>query len=298
MKLYKYIIGVVLFCASSILVRAQNSDTTYWKRSFKGGLNLSQASFSSNWSAGGFNSIGAGAYINAKANYQKEKNSWDNQMELLYGFVNTADQGYRKANDRIFLDTKYGYALSAKWNMFLALNFTSQFAKGYKFEKDVNGVEQSSLISAFLAPGYITTSWGFEYHPVDYFHLRLSPFAPRATIVRISDLAVDNNYGVPVGQTVRYEWLAFQALADFDKDLSENVHLKWIYMMYINYENLTLDQIDHRLDAVLSVKLAKYFDIKLNLTLLYDKDQDDKIQVSQGLGIGFAYSIQNYKEEK
>ena len=32
------------------------------------------------------------------------------------------------------------------------------------------GVEQEILISDFLAPAYITSAWGVEYHPVDYFY--------------------------------------------------------------------------------------------------------------------------------
>jgi hypothetical protein len=72
----KIVLLAGLFFTINLL--AQDSDTTYWKKSFNGSLSLNQASFSDNWTAGGINSIGFSALLNYKANYLKGKNSWDN----------------------------------------------------------------------------------------------------------------------------------------------------------------------------------------------------------------------------
>src|SRR5687767_6765136 len=106
-----------------------------WKKKLVFNLNVNQASFSSNWKAGGVNSIGLNGLFNYKANYSKNRDSWDNEIGLLYGFVNNSGQGYRKTLDRILLDTKYGYKLSDNWGLFTNLNFLSQFSKGYNYEK-------------------------------------------------------------------------------------------------------------------------------------------------------------------
>lgn len=279
---------------------AQDADTTYWKKAFEGSLSFNQASFSDNWTGGGVNSVGFNSRINYKANYLKGKNSWDNEIDLLFGFLNTDGQGYRKNNDRIYLDTKYGRALSDKWNTYGAFNILTQFAPGYQYEKDSLDRDVAKQVSEFLAPGFFTASWGFEYTPKPYFKLRLSPFSPRLTVVKNKELYqnVENNYGVEIGKTTRWEWLAFQLMADFDKDLSENVNLKFKYIMFANYETLELNKIDHRLDAILSIRFAKYFDVNLSGILVYDYDQDQDIQLSQALGIGFLYTFKNYKEEK
>ncbi len=293
------IILLIPFLFSTLTTMGQQ-DTTYWKNTFKSGMSLNQAAFSSNWTGGGVKSVGFNAYINFKANYKKGNRSWDNVIDLLYGSVNNEGQGLRKTNDKIYLDTKYGIGLNKKWDVFISANFLSQFANGYRYEKDGSGVEQDTLISRFLAPGYLTFAWGFEYHPVDYFKLRLSPLAPRFTF-QTSDLIasnVENNYGVDLDKKVRQEWLAFQLLADFDKDLTKTLNLKWRYIMFINYQNFSFDQIDHRLDLVLSAKVAKYIDVNLSLIGIYDKDQSDEIQFSEALGIGFVYTIQNYKEKE
>ena len=284
---------------ASQYIFAQESDTTYWKNAFNGSLSLNQASFSQNWTAGGVNSIGLNSLINYKANYLKGRNSWDNEIDLLYGFVNNDGQGFRKTNDRIYLDTKYGRQIGSKWNVFGSFNVLTQFAPGFKYEKDAQGVETASKISDFLAPGFFTTAFGFEYTPQPYFKLRLAPFAPRLTVVRDKELYlnIDNNYGVEIGKTTRWEAAAFQFLADFDKDLNENINLKFRYLIYANYETFNFEQIDHRLDAILSAKIAKYFDVKLSGILVYDYDQIDEVQLSQGLSIGFVYTIKNFEEE-
>lgn len=297
-RLLQYCILIVL-AGGAAMAQDGEKDTTYWKNAFQGGINLNQAAFSSNWSAGGINSIGVNAYINFKAKYKKDRNSWDNEIDMLYGFVNNEGQGYRKTNDRIFLDTKYGYALNSKWNVVAAANFLSQFAKGYRYEEDADGIEQEILISDFLTPGYLTLGLGFEYKPVDYFSLRISPISPRFTFVTNEDVLtnVSGRYGVDPGKNVRTEWAAAQLIADFDKDLTENLNLKWRYILFANYQNLGFDNLDHRLDAILSAKVWKYIDVNLNFIMLYDKDQDDDIQLSQALGIGFVYSKKNYKDE-
>ena len=68
-------------------------------------------------------------------------------------------------------------------------------------------------------------------------------------------------------------------------------------MLFANYETLDIDQLYHRLDAILSAKIAKYFDVKLSGMLVYDYDRDKDIQLSQALGIGFVYTFKNFTDD-
>src|ERR1041385_6474325 len=101
---------------------------TRWKKAFKAGLNLNQSSFTSNWKAGGTNSLGYTVFLNYRANYKGEHNSWDNEIDFQYGMVNNAGLGSRKILDRLFVDTKYGKTLNKKWDLALSANLLSQFA--------------------------------------------------------------------------------------------------------------------------------------------------------------------------
>ena len=69
---------------------AQNPDSLIWKKKLNFALNFNQASFSSNWKAGGVNSIGFNSLFNYKANYKRERVSWDNEIDLAFGFDNKA----------------------------------------------------------------------------------------------------------------------------------------------------------------------------------------------------------------
>ncbi len=274
--------------------------TTNWRKSFKAGLNINQANFSSNWKGGGVNSFGFNTLVNFKANYKKDKASWDNEIDLLYGMVNNEGQGVRKTMDRVYIDTKYGYAIASKWDAFVAINVLTQFAKGYKYVKDANGVEQGQLISDSFSPVFITATLGAEWKPVSYFKMRFSPIAPRVTILRNNDgrySAVDPvaPYGVNVGESDRFEFYAFQMTADFDKDIATNMNLKVRYMMFANYKTFEINKVDHRVDMNLTAKVNKFFNVSLGGIFLYDFDQDASPQYSQALSLGVLYTFQNFQ---
>jgi hypothetical protein len=275
------------------------SDTTVrWKKKLNFSLNLNQASFSSNWKAGGINAFGFNTLFNYKANYKQNRSSWDNDIDLAFGFVKNSGLGYRKTIDRIYLDTKYGYDLSKNWAVFTSLNFLSQFGKGYNYLDD----DTEQLISDFFAPAFITAALGFEYHPVEYFKVRIAPLAPRITVVqdpvRFTKSVGPTPYGVDSTENVRYEWMGAQLMAEFDKNIFENVNLKWRYVMFANYETLAGRTLDHRLDLDLIAKVGKYINVGFGGILLYDYDQDSDAQLSQVFSIGFLYTFQNYTESK
>lgn len=288
------------FIISTMIGQAQSAqpDTLKWKRKFHINLNFNQAAFSSNWKAGGINSLGFNSLLFYKANYKEGRRSWDNDLDLAFGFVRNSGQGYRKTIDRIFIDTKYGYDISKNWAIFSSLNFLSQFSKGYNFKDDGT----IDLISDFMAPAFLTSAWGFEYHPVDYFKLRLAPIAPRLTVVqdprRFTRTVGPRPYGVDSTETTRMEWLAFQALAEFNKEIVTNINLKWRYMMFANYQTLEPKNIDHRLDLDILAKVNRFINVGLGGILLYDIDQDTGAQFSQIFTFGFLYTFQNYEEEK
>ena len=280
----------------------QAAPTPLWRKALKTSLGVNQALLSNNWRGGGVSSIGFNAALNVQANRKEGIHSFDNTADLLFAFTDTKGLGYRKGQDRLFLDTKYGRDISTDWNMFLSLNLLTQFAPGYEYDDDAAGNARARLTSDFFAPAFITAAYGFEYHPVPFFKIRLAPFAPRLTVVqqvgRFVETIGPTPYGVNPGHSTRFEVLAAQVLAEFDKNLNDNVNLKARYLLFANYRNLTGQEIDHRLDVGLTAKVGKYVNVALNGIALYDFDQDNAIQYSQGLTIGLAYAVQNFEDTK
>jgi hypothetical protein len=273
-------------------------DTSWRKIEF--GVNLTQGSFSSNWTGGGVSSIALGALFNALSEKKKGRHSWRNDFQSQYGIVKNESQGSRKNLDRLFFDTKYNYALTEKWSLFGNFNLLSQFANGYNYSSSTHpdSINFKTKVSGLFAPAYLTEAIGIEYRPVPYFFIDLAPGAVRQTIVSDDKLYlnVDGNYGVKPGKKFHNEVGIAQLVANFDKDLAKNVNLKFRYLLFTAYNrNQVTDKKefknDHRLDAMLTAKIAKYFNVNLGAILVYNKSQVDDIQFAQGLSIGFLYTF-------
>ena len=270
-------------------IRNEMAVDTSWKKKAEFGANLNQGSFSSNWTGGAVNSIAMGAHLNAVLTYDKGLNSWRNDFQAQYGIVRNKGQESRKSVDRLFFDTKYGREVSEHWSLIANLNFLSQFTNGYDYDKDPDGALVRRKVSGLFSPAYLTEAIGIEYRPTDYFFLTFSPGAIRQTIV--SDLNLyktfPKNYGVPIGRRVRSEVALMQLVANFDKEVAQNLNLKFRYLLFANYKNL--GAIDHRLDANLTAKINKYWNVNLGAIMIYDQDQSLDVQLAQSLSIGFLY---------
>ncbi|TDE12384.1 DUF3078 domain-containing protein [Dyadobacter psychrotolerans] len=277
--------------------RLKTPGDTAWRK-IEFGANLNQGSFSSNWTGGGVNSVAVGLFFNALSEQKKGKNSWRNDFQSQYGVVRNKGQQSRKNVDRIFFDSKYNRELTAKWSLFGNVNFLSQFANGYDYSTNPDSIGFKKKVSGLFSPAYVTEAIGIEYKPVPYFFLDFAPAALRQTIVADKDLylTMPKNYGVEIGKRVRNEVGIIQFVANFDKDVAKDINLKFRYLLYTSYakNQMTLKREfngDHRLDAMITAKIAKYFNVNLGAIVIYDKDQSNDIQFAQGLSVGFLYSF-------
>jgi len=282
-------------------IESEKKDTTFWKINAKSGLTFSSVNISDNWASGGNDATSMGLLGFGKASYQREKVEWVSQADLQYGRIwNDINDEIisRKSADKLSLDSKFGYRVNKKWNAFSSLSLLSQFDEGFR--------DDTVEISNFFAPAYITSSWGVEYKPNDFFYARVSPFSPRITIVNDTSLhkALPENYGVDIGEKIRYEWKAFKITASFDKNLVENISLKADYELFANLDGITADNIDHRLDLLITAKIYKFLNLTITGNLIKDLDQvdveggDKKWQSSFQIGLSILLNYQNYKEKK
>lgn len=285
---------------------ASKTDTTYWQKSFNGGLNFNQASFS-NWSGGGVNSVAIGGVVAARALYEKGKKSWDNTADLQLGYVTQLGIS-RKSSDQMLLISVYGWRIAPKWDFFLSGTFNSYFAPGYRY--DALPMNETRLkISNFFSPAQLTIAAGIAYRPNDWFSLRMSPLAPRFTFlgdqsVRVRQQAdgtyvydpTQTAYGVAPGKSSRTEWLAFQLQAALTKNITSNISLNARYQMYMSYADPS--NINHRVDLVMAAKINKYLSTTFGLIALYNKDFNSNLQIQQTLGIGLSYAFSSFRTKK
>jgi len=292
-----------------------------WKVEGYGAVNLNQVSFT-NWAAGGDNSVSFSLIGNLSAKYAKNRQSWDNSANLNYGLIYTKEFGMRKNEDKLELESKYGYALTENKKLALALlgNFKSQFASGYNYPND------SVVISKFAAPGYLTIALGIDWKPVDYFSLFVSPATGRILFVRDQDIANSGQYGndaavldsvgniITQGDKMRFDFGAYLS-AKFQKEVVKNITIMSKFDLFANYTGDTKDSKvpDVNWETAFLFKVNDYLSASLNLLLLYDKeimiakdDNDngsieaneitDRVQFKEALGVGLTYKFTNKKK--
>lgn len=193
----------------------------YWTNSIMTNIKFGQTSLT-NWAAGGDNTVTLQAFIDGNAKYNKNDVFWNNRLQLDYGFIYASSKPIlQKSDDRIYLESKFGYKNASMKNFSLSINydFKSQFNTGYDYLtpsvpedfKDSEGnipdldelahKDQVSLWkdarkvkSGFLAPAYTNLAVGIDLKPAKWLSLNLAPLTGGVVIVRNESLR--KNYGM------------------------------------------------------------------------------------------------------
>ena len=116
--------------------------------------------------------------LSVQSSYKKDSLSWDNYMDLRYGFLKEDGNDMTKSSDRIEFNSKLGYNTGTGWNYAALVNFKSQFAPGYNYPRTPN----DTYISKFLAPAYINIALGMDYKN-EFLTLIISPATGKFTML-------------------------------------------------------------------------------------------------------------------
>lgn len=292
---------IPLLLSLSLLIHAQDtiSADTLWKFTGVTSLNFSQLSLT-NWAAGGRNSISGNALVKLSPDYDDGTVQWDNDLVLGFGLNKQGSDPTIKSDDQIDLSSKLGYRASKNWFYSGLLNFKTQFAEGYDEEDEVNRPK----ISNFMAPGYLSLSFGMDYKPNDKLSILLAPVSGKVTFVLDEELSEAGSFGLDPGQKVRAE-IGANIKAAYKNEILKNVILDTKLELFSNYlENP--QWIDVNWDLLLTLKVNEYISASIMTQLIFDKDiefdvdttgdgvydsVESRVQFKELLGIGFAYNF-------
>ena len=185
--------------ASAPVEEAPAPAPKYWTSSIALNLGFNNTILE-NWAAGGYNTMNLTSSLDAKANYKKELMSWNNRLQLDYGFLSSADKKgiLQKSNDRIYLESKWAYqtAPSSKLNYTASFDFRSQFTDSPPaYVQDEGGVcKESGIKSGFLSPAYTNLALGIQWTPSGFFDINIAPLTGGFTIV--TNQALRSSYGM------------------------------------------------------------------------------------------------------
>lgn len=293
---------------------------TSWKTGAFLSFSFNQVALT-NWAGGGQSALSATLVGNFFANYKKDKTIWDNTIDAGYGLLKSGDANYRKNEDKVELNSKYGR--NAKGNFYYSalLNIKSQFAPGYNYPND------SVVISRFAAPAYVSVALGIDYKPVPYFSLFFAPATGRLVVVTDQKLADVGQFGVKPatydamgsklsnGETVRAEFGAYLRTR-FQKDIFNNVNLLSTLSLFNNYtDKIATRRANMNVDwqTMLNIKAGKFLTFSVFTHVLYDNNIDipiygdvtvggttykdvvvskgPRLQFKEVLGIGISYKF-------
>ncbi|MFA0960977.1 DUF3078 domain-containing protein [Roseivirga sp. BDSF3-8] len=269
----KKLFTAIMLMVLPIAVWAQDDSTeevdTTWITGGDVALNFSNVSLS-NWAGGGQSSISLGGIFNTFAKMEDDRNLWQTDLQLAYGLIKQGDNELRKSDDAILLISQYGYKLTKHWHLSTKFDFRTQFAPGYNFPEDVDGLEQKQLISEFMAPGYLLFSPGITYTKKK-FSATLSPATAKWTFVLNDSLATAGAYGVDPEKNVRTQ-IGMNFAAAYEKEIAKNVTFSTLLNLFNDYETFGL--IDVNWETLFIMKVNEWLSTSFTTQLIYDDDID------------------------
>jgi len=271
------------FYASENVVKteqvADTSSKNLWTKSWLLNLSGNQATYR-NWSQGGVNTIAITASTLAKFKFSGSNFANSMRVNLQLGQTWLDGDDSRKTADLINLKNKVDYFLGTqKLSAFGELDFRTQFVKG--FDDD-----NLKVVSAFMAPGYLTESVGFSYQPNKNASGQLG-VGLRQTFVRVDSL--DQFYGLDVDEDIRSEGGLTIAFT-FDKDFADTFNYSGELISFTNLL-LPIKRTDIIFRNELSGKLNSFLSTIIQFELMFDDDVSKKLQLRQAISVGLNIKL-------
>ena len=287
---------------------------SYWTTFAVFDLGFNQTSLWS-WASGGYNSATLRAGIDANANYARDLATWDNRLQLMYGFLWSADKEnlIQKSADLMQFESRFGYKTSeeSKWKYTADLTFKSQFTDSYdSYKQDGNGSWSGQLKSGFFAPGYLTFGIGMAWDPASWFDLNISPVTGGYTFCNIPELR--KGYGMKLrdaaldpGIGTNYYPALFQLGAQLKMNLKASVNDIFTYetqlILFTDYLNHPFVWNRVNWDNKFGLLVGKYIKIAFDTWLIYDpivlvadksgNDIRQRVQFKEFFSVNFTYTL-------
>jgi hypothetical protein len=304
------LLACIQFANSQMIVTTLPDSITYWERTNKVGMDISEIAFV-NWSVGGNNSITILGKGNFARNYHKKNLNWDNELVLRYGLNSQEGQEMRKTDDQIQLTSTFGYRRDtvSNWYYSAKFNFNTQFANGYAYPNT------EDEISGPFSPAYIFLGVGSEYIRKDLgLNAYFSPLTNKTTLVLNRTLANQGAFGVEPavydaegnlissGKTSRTE-VGILVTNSIKRQLFKNIMLDHKISFYTDYLN-NFGNIDVDWQWSLDMTVNEYVKANIGAHIIYDddikskeevngeiKEGGPKLQLKQMLGLGLSYTF-------
>lgn len=281
----------------------------YWTSSVQFNLGYNMTNLS-NWAAGGYNTTTLTTNLDVQANYAKDLSSWNNRLQLDYGFLysNEKENILQKSNDRIYFESKWAYktASGSKFNYTASFNFRSQFTDTpdkYIQDAETGKWKENAIKSGFLSPAYTDIAFGIQWKPSDWFDVNFAPVTGGLTICTQDNLR--SSYGMKLkadGETYNSVLFQFgaQLKTNFKFTINDAFSFETQAVVFTDYLNEPYFRFNW--DNSVNWQLSKYLKFSLKTWLISDPNvtiTDDNtgeirkrgVQFKDFLAFNFTYTL-------
>jgi hypothetical protein len=281
---------IVMLSALFISTALSQQDTTKqapkppdwgWKHRVVAGLTLTQVAFK-DWTQGGENAVAYSASLEGNSTLDQENYLWVNNYKFAFGQTQMGEQGVRKTDDKIDLESVLSYKMNVFINPFVSATLKTQFAPGFKYD---NGEYQ---VSKFFDPAYLTQAIGVGYQPIPELKTRLGAALREVFADRYASLYSDDPKTSDKIEKSKVEG-GLESVTEVDWKVEENVLFTTKLELFAAFKSM--DVVIMRSDSKIAAKVSKYVSVIFNVQFINDATVSPRTQVKEIIGLGLSYQL-------
>jgi hypothetical protein len=254
-----------------------------WKHSVVSGLTLTQVSLK-DWAQGGEDALAWTIRLYGLSKLEDTSYFWGNSYKMTYGQARLGNQTTRKTEDRLEFESVFTYKLGTEINPYISATLKTQFTEGIM----IDGSGNSTPVSKFFDPAYLTQSAGFGYRPSATIKSRLG--AGIREIVTSTYTSYANDPSTPLSQRVKTRVDGgIESVTDAELKLDDNLLFRSKLELFAPIRKL--GEITMRMDNTLTANVSKYIVVILNVQLINDVNATSRLQEKEVLAIGLSYTL-------
>ena len=252
-----------------------------WTHGLVSAFTLNQVAFT-DWAQGGVNTLSWNATADGKSVDEMEILRWFNGYRLGFGQARMGEQGTKKTDDKIELESMLSYKTGGYIEPYVAATLKTQFAPGYTYDAD----NVATQVSAFFDPAYLVQSAGLGYQPNKIIRTRFGLALREVLTSQYAAYADD-----PKTTTIEKSSVSggLESVTNIDLPIDENVMFTSQLELFSAFKQM--DEVIMRNTTSLAAKVGKYVIVVLNVQLINEKQITPRTQVKQTLGIGVSYTV-------
>ena len=278
------LIFIIVSGAFSSTIDSTKIKPNYWTPIGTVGLNVSQMAFS-DWAQGGDALFAWSLSGNFGIVYNDSIWRFGNNLKMAYGITKTGQNGnsQTKINDNeIYFESILSYNMGWAADPYISNTFRSVIDQGFDYKKT-----PKEQISGFLDPGYFTQSIGFTYNRLGWMSSRLG-FGFQEVLADSFAFKYTDNPNSANFEKFKFD-TGIESVIESKFLIDSNITYSGMLRLFSKFDQL--DVWDIRNDNTITAKINKYFNVNLNVLILYERKMSLRTQIKEALQLGVAYNL-------